>query len=296
MRTLYFDSDRPGGFGSYDLFEAPIVPVVDLNGDSFVDAADICIMVDHWNTDNPLCDIGPAPWGDGIVDVQDLVILAEHLFEEVFPPDLIAYWKLNETEGDITQNSTSDNHGTLGGNPTWQPTGGKAAGALQFDGVDDYIGTDFVLDPSSGAFSVFAWIKGGEPGQVIISQTDGIGTGETWLGITASDGNLMTGLMPPQVGRSVVFPLESQSLITDDQWHHIGFVWDVAYRSLYVDGTEVAKDTQALILAPLKYANGGMYIGAGKNLESGTFFSGLIDDVRIYGKALTAEEIVALAN
>jgi len=296
MKTIYFCSDRPGGFGSYDLFEAPIIPVVDLNGDGIVDASDMCIIVDHWGENYSLCDIGPEPWGDGIVDVQDLIILAEHLFEEVFPPELVAYWKLDEAEGDIAYNSISDNHGVLSGNPVWSPDSGQAAGALQLDGIDDYITADFVLNPALDPFSVFAWIKSGTPGQVIIAQTDGIGTGETWLGITASDGNLMTGLMPPQVGRSVVFPLESQSLITDDQWHHIGFVWDVAYRSLYVDGTEVAKDTQALILAPLKYANGGMYIGAGKNLESGTFFSGLIDDVRIYGKALTAEEIVALAR
>jgi hypothetical protein len=33
-------------------------------------------------TDKPLCDIGPMPWGDGIVDVEDLIVLAEHLFEE----------------------------------------------------------------------------------------------------------------------------------------------------------------------------------------------------------------------
>jgi hypothetical protein len=32
-----------------------------------------------------LCDIGPMPWGDGIVDVQDLIVLAEHLFEEIPP-------------------------------------------------------------------------------------------------------------------------------------------------------------------------------------------------------------------
>jgi hypothetical protein len=36
-------------------------------------------------TDNQLCDIGTMPWGDDIVDVQDLKVLAEHLFEEVPP-------------------------------------------------------------------------------------------------------------------------------------------------------------------------------------------------------------------
>ena len=81
--TIYFVSDRSGGFGSWDLWEASIIPIVDLNVDGIIDAADMCIMVDHWGTDNSLCDIGPMPWGDGIVDVQDLIVLAEHLFEEV---------------------------------------------------------------------------------------------------------------------------------------------------------------------------------------------------------------------
>jgi Tol biopolymer transport system component len=83
--TLYFTSNRPGGVGGEDIWQAPILPVVDFNGDGIVDAADMSIMVDYWGTDDPLCDIGPMPWGDGIVDVQDLIVLAEHLFEE-FPP------------------------------------------------------------------------------------------------------------------------------------------------------------------------------------------------------------------
>jgi len=56
------------------------MPVVDFNSDGIVDCADICIMIDHWHTDYPLCDIAPTPFGDGIVDVQDLIVLAEYLF------------------------------------------------------------------------------------------------------------------------------------------------------------------------------------------------------------------------
>ena len=82
---LYFHSTRAGGLGGYDLWQVPIIPIVDLNGDGIVDAADLTIIVDNWGTDDPLCDIGPMPWGDGIVDVQDLIVLAEHLFEEVPP-------------------------------------------------------------------------------------------------------------------------------------------------------------------------------------------------------------------
>ena len=84
--VLYFNSNRPGGSGDPDLYQAPILPVVDLNADGIVDSADMVVMVDHWGTDEPLCDIGPMPWGDGIVDIQDLIVLAEHLFEEI-PPD-----------------------------------------------------------------------------------------------------------------------------------------------------------------------------------------------------------------
>ncbi|MBC8217182.1 MAG: hypothetical protein H8E73_01840 [Planctomycetes bacterium] len=81
--TLYLRSDRRGGFGDADIWRAAIIPIGDLNGDGIVDAADMCIMVDHWGENYPLCDIGPMPWGDGVVDVEDLKVLAEHLFEDV---------------------------------------------------------------------------------------------------------------------------------------------------------------------------------------------------------------------
>jgi hypothetical protein len=83
--VLFFASDRPGKDNVFDIWQASITPIVDLNADGIVDAADICIMVDHWGTDNSLCDIGPIPWGDGVVDVEDLIVLAEHLFEEIPP-------------------------------------------------------------------------------------------------------------------------------------------------------------------------------------------------------------------
>jgi len=82
-QTLYFghfdDVDGP-----WDLWQVSIEPVVDLNGDGIIDADDMCIVVNNWGTDNQLCDVGPMPWGDGIVDVQDLIAVAEHLFE-VYP-------------------------------------------------------------------------------------------------------------------------------------------------------------------------------------------------------------------
>jgi len=82
-RTLYFGSTRPGGLGGFwgDIWQAPILPVVDLNGDGLVDISDLLIMIDNWGTSESLCDIGPIPWGDGIVDAQDLLVLAEYMVE-----------------------------------------------------------------------------------------------------------------------------------------------------------------------------------------------------------------------
>jgi predicted secreted protein len=98
-RTLFFSSDRPGGLGPWDLWQAAIIPIVDLNGDGIVDCADMCEMVDHWGTDEQLYDIGPMPWGDGIVDVQDLIVLAEHLFEGI-PPVEIEEVNVDENDAD----------------------------------------------------------------------------------------------------------------------------------------------------------------------------------------------------
>lgn len=105
----------------------------------------------------------------------------------------------------------------------------------------------------------------------------------------------MTGLVTSPLGRFKPTPLKPEFVITDGHWHHVGFIWDDSYRTLYVDGIEVAKDTRALTQA-LMYSKGGLYIGAGKDLDATSFFSGMIDDVRIYDIALTAEEIASLAQ
>jgi len=283
--VLYFSALRSGGKlnnSGFNVFQTPIIPIVDFNGDGFVDADDMCIMVDYWGTDNKLCDIGPMPWGDGIVDVEDLIVLTNHLFNDY---NAIAHWKLDETTGNIAHDYVGWYNATLHGEPTWQPRGGQIVGALEFDGTDDYIRTDYILNPSQRAFSVLVWVKGGMPGQAIISQSDGTGTGNTWLGLDTQGGTLMTGLVPPSTGWTAKKPLVSEFIINDEKWHHIGFVWDGSYRILYVDGIEVAKDTDAQ--NPLKPADGGLHIGAGKTLAAGTFFSGLIDDIRIYNRVVS---------
>ncbi len=274
--TIFFMSNRPGGLGGHDLWQAPVLPVVDFNGDGIVDSADMCMIVDHWNTDEPFYDIGPTPFGDGIVDIQDLIVLAEYLFEEVNDPTLIAHWELDETEGDIAYDIANDKDGTVYGDPAWQPEGGMVIGALQLDGIDDYVNTPFVLNPADGKFSVFVWVKGGAPGQAVLSQMGGA----RWLCTDPSEGNLMTELKASGRGGA---ELLSQAVITDGNWHRIGLVWDGSHRTLYVDDVAVAEDEQDNLAA----SENGLYIGTGTAMEPGSFWSGLIDDVRIYNRAVT---------
>ena len=277
--TLYFMSGRPGGYGSWDLWQVSIEPLVDFNGDEIVDINDLVKLIEYWGQSEPSVDIGPMPWGDGVVDKEDLEVLMSYWQQEVLPVTLLAYWKLDETEGSIAKDSVGELDCTLHGGPVWQPTAGKVNGTLQLDGIDDYVSTPFVLNPAAGAFSVFAWIKGGAAGQVIISQVGGL----NWLLADPSGGKLMTELQG--TGRGAAPTLLSQTIITDGNWHRIGFVWDGSYRTLYVDDVEVAKDAQAQTGVASTY--GGLHIGAGKNLETGSFWSGLIDDVRIYDRAVT---------
>ena len=252
-----------------------VIPIVDFNGDGFVDSADMCIMVDHWHTDNALYDIAQAPFGDGIVDIQDLIVLAEYLFEDVNDPTLIAHWALDEIAGIFAQDSAGDNDAYFIGDPLWQPSGGQVDGALQLDGVDDCAITGSISNPTEWPFSVFIWVKGGAPGQAVLSQMGDA----NWLCTDSLEGNLMTELKGTGRGAAALL---SQTVITDGNWHRIGFVWDGSHRTLYVDDIVVAEDAQTNLLG----SENGLYIGAGKAMEPGSFWSGLIDDVRIYNRAV----------
>jgi CubicO group peptidase (beta-lactamase class C family) len=255
----------------FTMTATPLQKSPDFTGDSFVDFRDFYRMSRHWLQNETETDIAPAPSGDGIVDCKDFAVLAEHWLKEM---GLIAHWRLDETEGLVARDSAGGHDGSLNGNPYWQPTDGRLDGAIELNGMTDYISTPFVLDPGIGRFSAFVWIRGGASGQVVISQKEGV----NWLMADPSEGKLMTLLSRRSIGRIKEPPLTSEFVITDGAWHRIGVVWNASERILYADNVEVARDIQSSMAG----ATGGLYIGADRNLEPGGFFSGLVDDVRIY--------------
>jgi hypothetical protein len=252
-----------------------IPPPPDFNGDGFVDIQDLLRLIESWGQDDPMVDIAP-PFGDGVVDVLDLELLMSYWEQPIDDPTLIAHWALDEAEGTVAYDSAGMNDAFVIGEPTWQPDGGMEAGALQFDGTDDYVVTGTAPNQETGSYSVLAWIKDGAPSQVVLSQ---MGKAD-WLCTNPSEGTLMTELtIAGRNGSSLC----SEVVITDGNWHRIGFVWDGSYRTLYVDGLVVAEDTQD----NLDISSNGLYVGAGKTMEPGTFWSGMVDDVRIYSRAVS---------
>lgn len=71
---LYFAGDSGYFYGGYDLFQAPILPLVDFQDDGATSVDDLIVLMGHWGGDEQAVDIGPMPWGDGVVDFQDVAV------------------------------------------------------------------------------------------------------------------------------------------------------------------------------------------------------------------------------
>jgi 7,8-dihydropterin-6-yl-methyl-4-(beta-D-ribofuranosyl)aminobenzene 5'-phosphate synthase len=269
FRQAYHKDFVPIGVGRIQM------PVeCDFTGDWMVDIADLIMLIEHWGQSDPRFDIAPPLFGDGTVNAVDLETMMSYWGEEIPDPSLIAHWRLDETEGMIAHDSLGSYDATVMGEPVWRPAAGAVDGALEL-GETTCVVADFVLNPSDGPFSVFAWVKDGEPGQVIVSQQGGA----NWLMADQGDGSLATEL---RAGGRSPKNLGSQMVITDGNWHRVGFTWDGGTRRLYVDDVLVAEDAQIA----LERSTGKLLMGCGKDMAPDSFWSGLIDDVRIYDRTV----------
>jgi len=81
--TLYYATGIQ--YGVWNYFKVPIIPIVDFNGDKKVDLVDLVMLINDWGKSNSVCDIGPMPWGDGKVDIEDLKVFMTY-YEKENPP------------------------------------------------------------------------------------------------------------------------------------------------------------------------------------------------------------------
>ena len=284
MEHLFPDAIHPNAEGAGVMAEtiAPLLLGVrfmpDFNRDGVLNFVDFAHLAMRWQQEAPSLDVAPPPDGDAWIAYADLLGLGRYWMQY---PGLVAHWQFDAAAGALVAERLGRFDGSAQGGPVWRPAGGQIGGALELDGVDDYVSTDNVLNPGDGPFSVFAWIKGGQPGQVIVSQSNESRLGQVWLGTDGATGALITGVTD---GGRLTGHLVSATDVTDDTWHRVRLVWDGTLRYLYVDGQQVAVDTRAL--SKLKFANAGFVFGAGKDLEEGSFWRGLIDEVRFYNRAV----------
>jgi len=201
-------------------------------------------------------------------------------FEE--NPNLISYWKLNGDANDTAGN----NHGTLIGDPTWvnDPNRGWC---LSFDGDGDYV--DVGDDPSltfTEEITVACWIK--------VHRFDRnwnaiITKGDDWVLARTRNDNRVAFLCLGLTGGG--WPEVYSDDVNDENWHHIAGVYDGSKLCMYQDGRNVdSKSLRGSINSNWKR------VLIGENGQApNRYWNGLIDEVRIYSQALTAEEISVFA-
>lgn len=225
---------------------------------------------------------------DRRVDLADFAVLAScWLGDEA----LVLALPFEEVSGDTTKDISLYNRTAhLAGGPIW--TEGVSGGGLLLDGLDDYAEFSDYFGISGGrARTVCAWIQTTQTGGMILTY-GGLDTGTRWL-FFVNNAKLQLGVG----GGNVV----SNQPVADGQWHHVAAVLEapeagpalVQHLRLYIDGQ---LDPGVYTSPTLQIATGTacpVRVGTIEQVSGllGSFFSGRIDDVRIYERALSAEEI-----
>ncbi len=207
---------------------------------------------------------------------------------EFLTSGLVGYWDFdgpNVTGSTVTDISGNGNDATINGDA--EPALGKIGQGFKFDGSGDdlILSHDSTLDPGTGDITVAVWLKV-EPGnQYAFSKRhifdgyqlniDSFGTLDMFWG----DGSVY------------VFNLAGVSNIVDGQWHHVALTFDHGGTAIgYVDGVQDATKDISSVTGTVGSGQSG-YIGQYVN---NYYVNGLLDDLRIYSRVLTADEITQL--
>ena len=242
-----------------------------------------------------------------VVNVKDTVgnPMPETTIDYKYDSGLIGLWHFDEGSGTVANDSSGkDNVGTLINGSTW--TGGKINSALGFDGIDDYVRVrdSSTLRPENGSWTISIWAK--PPNQnlsvPIVAKRQNASPYEQFdLGISGPDSHSWPS------GKKIVFNyIEAVSRnersgyttdnVVDGEWHHIVTIADKDYDTIrmYVDGQERSVVVEHRYGSwPTINNSDDLQIG-GEN--SSLYFNGIIDEVRIYNRALSADEVLNLFN
>jgi hypothetical protein len=211
---------------------------------------------------------------------------------------LVAAYGFNEGSGTTAADvSGNGRNGTIRGA---QFAAGKSGMALTFDGVDDWVTvpdgvTGSPLDLTTG-MTLSAWVHPLEftGWETILMKERGAGAlayalyaqdgGTSRGGVDAPAGTIRAGAEDQSIRGTAPLPLRA--------WTHLATSYDGTTERLYVNGAVVASRAQTGSIA---VSNGALRIG-GNNSWADEFFKGLLDDVRVYNRALTGPQITADMN
>jgi hypothetical protein len=194
-------------------------------------------------------------------------------------PNLLCWWKLDEGQGTIVLDwSGHGHHGTLIGDPQWVV--GYDGGALDLDGSGDYVNFTSTSDLPAGASprTMTGW-----------GRTNSVASGWRWIAAYGSAGTDLatfigmngTDLYGGGYGDDVLL----SGFWEVSVWHHISLTYDGTRAILYADGAQVASEAKSW-----NTTLGRAHIGRQVN-DAAEFWNGQVDDVRIYNRVLSAEEI-----
>lgn len=197
----------------------------------------------------------------------------------------ISYWRLGETSGTTAADEVGSTSGTITGGVTLGSAGVAPSNtAMTFDGSNDYVslGGGASLKPT-GDFSMEGWFRGTSPPP----DWDALYRWRSYgMALQVLGGGVIRGSFYTMDGveRTVIAPFGS----LDGAWHHVVAARSGTTFSLYLDGHLVA--TAAVPSGAVRYGSGGAAIGRDGN-RNAQHFPGGIDEVAIYGRALTAAEV-----
>jgi len=205
-----------------------------------------------------------------------------------YESSLVGYWELDETSGSYAYDSTAYNrNGAISGATQGVP--GVYGTAYSFDGSNDYVnyGTQILFNPNAFTFS--AWIKP-EPGM----------NGCRLIAYNPSTNSAITKYFDIYLsGNGLVWDLFKTGSVWDgintnvllSEWNHITAIYTGTGCSLYLDGALVGSKSATLAA----YGNPfNTFVGNNANNMSQGPFKGLIDDIAIWNRALSADEVDVL--
>ncbi len=221
------------------------------------------------------------------------------------PTDAIAYWSFDEGSGNTALDSSGNGHAV---NIT---AGVYVAGisnyAMAFNGSNSYLfasdplvgGTNGAgLDIGSRDWSVTAWIKTTGSGMVVTKMGWIGGNNPDGWGMSVSgNGTLGAVLHKSNFGTVNIFAGDGK-VVNDGQWHHVAVVFNRSANMVrYVDGGPSGSQNSLAFLAGQSVDSASqLRIGARDQAGDEIFFDGLIDEVRLYARALSPEEVAAVAG